>query len=430
MIHDPNIIPRGTWSDGDLFQTEDHAVISRNICHGKGQGQQSGQQQVTSTTNTSNLPEYARPYFESLLNRAQEVSNDPYQAYTGQRQAGFTQPQNTAFQNVQNAQGIANPYFDTGMSLYDQSKHTFNRAEGAYNNAGGAFNQALGIGTGANFDPNQVTNSYQAQSYNPNGWTDSGVASQYMSPYIQNVLNIQSREANRQFGIQNTQNEAAAQRAGAFGGYRHGIVDAEAQRNQQQLLADIEQKGLQSAYDTGLGAFNQDRSAFMGANQLNNQFAQQQAGLTQAAQNANNQWDLAGQNLRLQGGQLALGAGQGMLGMGQGIAGVGQGYAGLGQGVAGMGQARQQSALTDAQSLLNIGAMQQAQNQQGLDIGYQDFINQRDYQRQNLGWLSGILRGVPTTANTNTTGYQAAPSTVSQLTGLGLGAAGLYKMFS
>jgi hypothetical protein len=76
--------------------------------------------------------------------------------------------------------------------------------------------------------------------------------------------------------------------------------------------------------------------------------------------------------------------------------------------------------------------MQNAQSQAGMDMAYQDFLNQRDYDRQNLNWMSGILRGVPVSANSNVTGYQyqAPPNQMSQVAGLGLGAAGLAKMFS
>jgi len=68
--------------------------------------------------------------------------------------------------------------------------------------------------------------------------------------------------------------------------------------------------------------------------------------------------------------------------------------------------------------------------QQGLDIAYADFINQRDFPRQQLNYYSGILRGVPITPGQESTTYQAPPSQLSQLLGLGVGGLGLAKAFS
>lgn len=337
------------------------------VPHGGGKGGgggQSGTQQVNSTTTTSNIPEYARPYFESLMNRAQTVSNDPYQTYGGQRIAPFSGQQLSAFQSAGENVGRYQPFF--------------NQAQSAFQSAG---------------QPT-VQNTYSAQTMTPGNWIDPNVAQSYMSPYMQGVVDIGKREATRDYNIQQQARNAKAAQAGAFGGYRQAIVDSEANRNLNEQLQDMQTRGLQSAYETGLGAFNQDRSAQIGANQLNNQFLQEQSRLGMGAEQANKQFGL-----------------------------------GAGQALAGLGQATQQAGITDIQTLLNSGAMQQGQTQAGLDMAYQDFLSQRDYPRQNLNWLSGILRGVPVSANSSVVGYQPAPSTLSQISGLGLGAAGLAKMF-
>jgi hypothetical protein len=355
---------------------------------GKGGSQQQAPTQTTSNVNQSNLPEYARPYFESLMNRAQQTSYQPYQPYTGDRIAGFTDAQNQSFQQVQDNVGSYQPYF---------------------NQANQGMQGAQQIGLGTSFDPINVNNSYTANSFTPEQWTDEGVAQRYMSPYQQAVTDIQTRESNRQFGIQGVQQAAQAAQAGALGGYRDAMVKSERFRNQNQLLNDIQATGLNNAYNTGLGQFNQDRNSLFTAAQYGNQNQQAQAQMDMAAQQANNQYGIAAKQLGLQGGQLGLSAAQGL---------------------AGLGQAQQQAGMADATALSNVGAMQQAQNQQGLDVAYQDFINQRDYDRQNLNWLSSILRGVPVSANSSTTNYQAPPSALSQIAGLGLGGVGLAKMFS
>ena len=71
----------------------------------------------------------------------------------------------------------------------------------------------------------------------------------YMSPYMQNVVDIQKREAMRGAGIMGAQNQAQATNAGAFGGYREGIQRAENQRNLGMQMNDIQLKGQQMAFD-------------------------------------------------------------------------------------------------------------------------------------------------------------------------------------
>lgn len=343
---------------------------------GKGSSSSSGSQpqQVNSTSTTSNLPQYAQPYYEDVLNRATSISNSSYTPYTGQRVADFTPEQGKGMGLVQNNVGSYLPDFNNAATSYGQ----------------------------ASFNPQQSTNTYNAQTLTPKNWTDSGVSQQYMDPYVQNVLNQRMDEASRQFNIQGRQQQQSAQQAGAFGGYRQGLVEAENNRNQNINLAQIEGQGMDTAYNTGIGAFNQDRSAQIGANQLNNQFGQAQSSLGMQAAAQNN---AAGQAA----GQLALNRGQGQ---------------------AALGAARQQAGLTDAQAMLNIGGMSQALNQQKMDTAYNDFVAQRDYNRQNINWLSGILHGVPTSANTTVAGYQTPPSQISQIAGLGLGGIGLSKLMS
>jgi len=67
-----------------------------------GKGSSAPQQPSTVQQTTSNIPEYARPYFEDIMNRGQAASQTSYQPYTGQRVADFTGLQNQAFENVGN----------------------------------------------------------------------------------------------------------------------------------------------------------------------------------------------------------------------------------------------------------------------------------------------------------------------------------------
>jgi hypothetical protein len=83
----------------------------------------------------------------------------------------------------------------------------------------------------------------------------------YMSPYMQNVVDIQKREAARQSSMLGAQQQAQATQAGAFGGYRDAIQRAERERNLGQQLNDIQERGSQSAYQAAEGAFGRNLQA-------------------------------------------------------------------------------------------------------------------------------------------------------------------------
>ena len=90
-----------------------------------------------------------------------------------------------------------------------------------------------------------------------------------------------------------------------------------------------------------------------------------------------------------------------------------------------MGVEEQRNILRQAEILRQIGGQRQAERQDLLDIGLAEFMSQRDFPRQQLSFLSGILHGTPITPVSETTQFQRRPSTGQSLlrTGLaGLGA--------
>jgi hypothetical protein len=165
-----------------------------------------------SVTQTS-IPEYAQPYVERMLGKAEAFSSAPYQAYGGERIAGFTPMQ------VQAQQSAAN----LGPS------------------------QQLGIGTQmaglAGLGQLGAGQQYAQQA------TDPYAMSAYMSPYMANALAPQMREAARQSAMLGQQNAARAVQQNAFGGSGSALVEAERQRNLQMQLGDIYGRGMQTAYD-------------------------------------------------------------------------------------------------------------------------------------------------------------------------------------
>ncbi len=172
-----------------------------------------GSQPTNTTQTTTTIPEYARPYVERMLGKAEAFSESPYQAYGGERVAGFTPLQEQSFQGAANL-GPAKQ-IGVGTQL-----------------AGIAG--LGGLGAGQQY-AQQATNPYAMQSY--------------MSPFIEGAMAPQLREAQRRSAIQGQQNQAAAVQQGAFGGSRTAIVEAERQRNLAEQQGDIYGKGMQTAFE-------------------------------------------------------------------------------------------------------------------------------------------------------------------------------------
>ena len=309
------------------------------ICGGGGKGGGGGgspppaQQTVTQTS----IPEYAAPYVQTMLGKSEaltDINQNPYQAYGGQRIAGFNPVQEQAFKNVQNMQTA--PQIGAGTAL-----------------AGTAGLGAIGAGA----DYRAMATSPQAQAA-------------YMSPYMQNVVDVQKNEALRDAQMRNVGANLGSARQGTYGGARQLLGEQERNRNLQQQMANIQATGSQNAF--------------------------------QAAQQAQQFGTTAG----LQGYNQAAQAG-----------------ATLGQ--LGQTQFGQQQAINAAQQ--QVGAIQQAQAQQGLDLGYQDFLKQRNYPYQQLAFMSDMTRGIPLSQSAQQI-YTAPPSPVSQLGGLGMSALGIYGM--
>jgi len=309
------------------------------------------QQQITQTS----IPDYAKPYVEKLLGKSEALTETPYQTYDTNRIAGFTPMQQQAFQGAQGMQ-------TSGLS-----------------GLGGQFAGAATLGAlGTNYDPTQ----FQGGQF---GQQD---AQQYMSPYMQSVVDIQQREAQRQADIAGTQLSSQATKAGAFGGGRQAIMGAEAARNLAMQKGDIQAQGLQSAFQQAQAQFNADQARRMQAQQLGEQSKQYGAGLG------------------LQGLQTALqGAGQ--------------------MGTLGGQQFAQGMDINKLQQ--SYGTQQQQQEQNIMSQQYQDFLNQQNYPYKQLGFMSDMLRGLPLSQSA-TQIYQAPPSALSTAAGLGTAALGASKL--
>jgi len=236
-----------------------------------------------------------------------------------------------------------------------------------------------------------LNTGYTYNPYASKSFGEAGVAGQYMNPYQQNVTDIQLREAQRQADIASTGRQADQTSKGAFGGSRSAIMDAEAARNLAMQKGDIQAQGLNTAYGQGQQQFNAEQQARQNAAQLNAQQGQYGAGLG------------------LQGLQTAL-----------------TGASTLGN--LGNTQYNQNMGINQMQN--QLGAQQQQQIQSGLNNQYQDFQSSQNYPYKQIGFMSDILRGAPTTnAGSTMYNYQAPPSMLSQIGGLGATALGAFGSF-
>lgn len=366
----------------------------RRSLNGGGDGGGSSQpQQVTQTT--SNIPDWLQGPTQSMVARGEALSNQPYQAYTGARTAGFTPAQQAAFQQVY---GLTEP------EQYALSQQSI---------AGAQEFGAAGAQQAMNFDASMVTPEQLQyfQMANPEAF-GTAQAQQYMSPYQQAVTDIAKREALSEASMLNRQLGSQAAKAGAFGGSRFGIEQALLGSKLATNLSDIQTKGLQSAYENAQQQFERDRAAQQAANIQNLQakLGVQSLGSQQslAAQQANQNALQQAAALNLQGAQF--GANTGLQ---------------AGTQLANLGTTMQQQELNRIQALAAAGEQQQAQQQRELDQAYSNYLEQRDWQKNQLGFLSGLIRGTPFSTSTTQSTTQSAPSTTSQLLSTGLGVAGL-----
>ncbi|MFZ9438790.1 MAG: hypothetical protein ACO260_00665 [Hylemonella sp.] len=361
-------------------------------------------------------------------------------------QPGFQQGAETmmggALQGAQ-AVGQAQRYANQGIgSLYDAATQAQRAAQlgnaptvGAQQIAGAQMQAAqMGpaqrvYGQQINAPMMQAGQMGPAQQVSTQSFAAPGSAEAFMSPYMQNVVNAQQREAIRQSNIQRTGEQAAATRAGAFGGSRQAIVEAERQRNLGTQLGDIQAAGLQSAYQQAQSQFNQEQQARLAAQQAN-----QQAGLTVGSQNLSAQQQanvqnqaaalqaqgmnaqqamqaaLANQQTQaqygLQGAQLGMQAADALRQAGIGTLGAGQQMGALGLQGAGLTQAAGQGQMQAAgqQGQLSQGAAglygQLSGQQAGLAGQYANIagqqaniLGQQSQLQQQLGQGIGNLAG-------------------------------------
>jgi hypothetical protein len=205
----------------------------------------------------------------------------------------------------------------------------------------------------------------------------------YMNPFQQTFIDRQKELARDESARQRSEIGQQAAMAGGLGGYREGIMQAEREKNLMNQMQDIQAAGDMANFDQARRAYESDRQ---------------------------NRMDVADLGMR---GYTTIG---GDLDRRMRAA----------QSMSDMSGTRQAMEFDRLGQLESAGSRRRALAQQGLDIGYQDFLRQQAFPREQLNLYSGLLRGVPVGPGTYKSVYGDQPSGFQQLLGGGLGAAALY----
>lgn len=280
----------------------------------------------------------------------------------------------------------------------------------------------------------QIGTGYAADARNP------AMIAQYMSPYMQNVVDLQKEAAIRDATASNLVNNLAAPKQGTYGGARQILAQAEASRALQNQLANIQAAGTQKAYEDAQQA--QQFAVNAGLQGVGAGLQGVGAGLQGV------QTGLRGSELGMQGAQVGIqGAGLGIQGAQAGMQGAGLGIQGAQTGLQGVNTAQQGFNLAGQQAtnLANIGTMQQqadlnrlqmqsgignqqqAQEQAKIDQAVQNYASAQDNAQAMLEAYSALLHGYASPTVTQDR-YSPAPSTGSQMAGLGISGLALANM--
>lgn len=341
---------------------------------------------TNSTVTQSNLPEYARPFYENLMERGQRESTRDYTPYGGDRIANMTGATRSGLRS-------ATAYGNSGTRM------------------GGVLNQLQDVAHDARSFQNYKGSNYRSQNIN---FGSSGLdrvqydpfsgdaAQQYMSPYMDAVVNRAQDNAVDQYKQQQATRNLAAARAGSFGGSRAAVQNSIAENQLSNNLKDIFVTGQQSAFENAQNQFNTDMA----------RRAQIQAQNQGTALNFN----LANQENRFNAAQLNEQSRQ--FGSQLGLSALDLRNQTAAQRMAALAQ-NDEMTQNRIQSLLGVGQTREEYQQAELDQRYADFVNQRDAERSNLQFLSSLLQGIPISANRDVTSTTSG----NNLTGI-LGALG------
>ena len=288
---------------------------------------------VQTVSQTSEFPSEVKPFITDVLEKAKaQQEGREFELFEGPRIAPFSDEEQAAFTGTQQLA-------DAGLSSYP------------------------GLASSAFY-------AQQAQDAAEQGIKQFGEADaeRLMNPFQQQVIDIEKDELRRQFeGTTLPQIAAQAAGAGSYGGSRQAILEAEAQRNLQQQLGDVQARGLRDAYDVAARQFEAERA------------------------------------------RQAQGAGQ----------------------FAGFAQQFPSQAFRELGAVQAIGEQKKDREQRALDIALSDFLTEQEFPTRQLQEYQSLIRGFPMSPNVfkqNVTSIPSVPLS-QQLLGLTAAGAGLAGQF-
>ena len=320
---------------------------------------------VTTTVYTTNeIPEYQTTYLKDLFASARDVVGNVGPIPDYQDYiAGLSPTQLSAMQLGRDSVGSYAPMMQAGADTLSGGI--------------GAFGEAMDLSRMGATNLQGVGAAYDPSSYGD-----------FMNPYMDEVVARSDADINRQSDMERNRINASAVQAGAFGGSRQAVAEQELARNTADLASrtgsGLRAQGYQTAQDMAQKAFENRMGRTMTASQI---FAQ----------------------------------------LSQGVGALGAGIGGLGMDQAAMGEAGQIAGQRDINALLGIGSLEQGAEQARLAAQLQTSEQIRTQPYQDVGFLSDIFQGVPSTQNTMTASTAPDPSIISQLGGMAMGISSLYS---
>jgi hypothetical protein len=367
--------------------------------------------QNTVTTQVEKLPAELVPYYQDLLGRGVYETLTGYETYPFRRLADFDPYEAGAQEAYANMalEGTPESFREAQEGLREIATGSpYQRAVAGDQVTAGLFDTIGRAGTTPDFygpigerptteeveviedeveeipplSFDQELDESIAQTMSERPQTSSEMQ-RYMNPFQQTFIDRQKELARQESARQQSEIGQQAAMAGGLGGYREGIMQAEREKNLMNQMQDIQAAGDMANFEQARRAYESDRQ---------------------------NRMDVADLGIR---GYTTIG---GDLDRRMRAA----------QSMADLSGTRQAMEFDRLGQLESAGSRRRALAQQGLDIGYQDFLRQQAFPREQLNLYSGLLRGVPVGPGTYKSVYGDQPSGFQQLLGGGLGAAALY----
>lgn len=336
---------------------------------------------TSKSTQTITIPPEVLARYNAINARADVVTNKPYERYTGEFVAPLTETQRAGMANINAAAGMAQPYFGAATNQLLQAQ---GQTQPLFQRAGDVIESGLSGAQGYN----TAATDFALQGGNRVDPRELQIQ-QFMSPYLQNVLQGTAGILNQQNQLQQAGQMGQAIRSGAFGGDRSGIAAANLAQQQNLANAKIYSDILNQGFNTALGAAQQQQGVYLSSDQAN------RAALQALSDRLRGIGETSfGQNIT------AAGAGRDLA---KDIYGTG---AATSAALAGLGTGAQGAAIEGAQAQLSAGQVEQATKQAEDTARYNQFLQEQSLPYQQLKLASDIAQGTGALSGSTTTTAQ------------------------